>query len=52
MGAAIQDHVGKEFFLVNLTSIGAGSSDANGHLVFDQVGQVVIGAITGGCVRR
>jgi hypothetical protein len=52
MGSAIQDHVGQEFFLVDLTSIGTRNSDANRHLVFDQVGQVVIRAITGGCFHR
>jgi hypothetical protein len=47
VGATVQNHVGKEVLLVNLTSLGAGDSDTDGHLVLHQIRQVVIGAIAG-----
>jgi hypothetical protein len=47
MGAAVQRHVGKKIGLVNLTGIGTGNSDPYGHIVCDQVGQVILGAISG-----
>jgi hypothetical protein len=45
---AIEDHVGEEFGLVNLTSVGAGDSDSDWHFFFNQIRQVVVGAITRG----
>ena len=47
MGCTIEDHVRKEIFLVNLTSLGTRNSNANWNLVLDQVGQIIIWAITG-----
>lgn len=49
MGSTIEDHVGKEIFLVYLTSLGTRNSDPNWNLVFDQIGQIVIRAVTGWC---
>jgi hypothetical protein len=35
--ACIHGHVREKFCLVNLTSVGAGNSDANGDFVFNQI---------------
>jgi hypothetical protein len=43
--AAVQDHVGEESRLVYLTGVGARYSDADLHLVFHEVGQVIIWAV-------
>ena len=51
MGGTIKKHVRKEAFLVNLTRLGARNSNANGDLVLDQVGQIIIRAISGGRVN-
>jgi len=48
--ACIHRHVGVKFCLVNLTSLGAGNSDANGDFVFNQIGQKIIRAIAGSCL--
>ena len=50
MGAAVQRHVREKFSLVNLTGICAGNSDPDGHLVFNQIGQIIVRAVTGGCL--
>lgn len=47
MGCTIEEHVRKEFFLVNLTILGTRNSNANGDLVLDQVRQIIIRAISG-----
>ena len=47
MGSPIQDHIGKEFGLVHLTGLGTGDSDPDGDLVFHQIGQIIIGAVSG-----
>jgi hypothetical protein len=47
MRAAVQDHVGEELRLVNLTSFDAGNSDPDGHFIFDKIGQVVVGTVPG-----
>ncbi len=47
MGCTIKKHVRKEFFLVNLTSLGTRNSNANWNLVLDQVWQIIIRAISG-----
>ena len=49
MGSTIKDHVRKEFILVDLTSLRTRNSDANWNLVFNQVWQIIIWAITGWC---
>jgi hypothetical protein len=48
MGTAIQSHVGEKFGLVNLTGVCAGNSDPDGDLVFNQIGQILVRAVTGG----
>ena len=50
MWSAIKHHVREEFRLVNLTSLGAGNSDPYGHFFFNQVGQIVVGAVAGRCL--
>ena len=45
--ASVKNHVRKKMSLVNLTSIGTGDSDTDGHFVFHQIWQVVIWTITG-----
>lgn len=45
MGATVKNHVGEKRCLVNLTGSGTGRSDPDGDLVFDQVGQIVIGTV-------
>jgi hypothetical protein len=48
MGAAVQHHVREKVGLVNLTSLGAGNSDPDGHLVIDKIGEIVVGAVPRG----
>jgi hypothetical protein len=48
--ARIHGHVRVKFGLVNLTSVGAGNSDANGDFVFNQIRQKIIRAIAGSCL--
>jgi hypothetical protein len=48
VGSAIEGHVCKKVLLVNLTSRGAWNSNADGDMIFYQVRQIIIGAITGG----
>jgi len=50
MRTAVQDHIGKEFGLVHLTGLGAGDSDPDGDLLFHQIGQVVVGTVSGRCL--
>ena len=45
MGPPVEHHVGEEFRLVQLTSIGTRNSDSNGDFIFDQIRQIIIGAI-------
>jgi hypothetical protein len=45
MGATVQNHVRKEVFLVNLTTLCAGDSDTDRNFIVHQIRQVVIGAI-------
>jgi hypothetical protein len=52
VGAAVEDHVAEEIVLVNLTSLGAGNSDPDGDLVFHQIVQVVVWAVSGGSFDR
>jgi len=47
VGATVQYHVAEKRILVNLTSLGTRNSDTDGDLVFNKIGQVVIGAIAG-----
>ena len=47
MGAPIPDHIGIEFGLVHLTGLGTGDSDPDRDLVFHQIGQIIIGAVSG-----
>jgi hypothetical protein len=47
MGASIQHHVREEFGLVNLTGLGARNSDSDGHLVVDQIRQIIVGTVSG-----
>jgi hypothetical protein len=47
MRSAVQDHIGKEFGLVQLTGLGTGDSDPDGDLVFNQIRQIIIGTISG-----
>jgi hypothetical protein len=35
--ACIHRHIGVKFFLVNLTSIGAGNSDPDGDFILDEI---------------
>ena len=49
MGAAVQHHVREKVGVVNLTSLGAGNSNANWNLIFHQVGEIIIGAVPGFC---
>jgi hypothetical protein len=46
----VHRHIVIKFGLVNLTSVGAGNSDTNGNFVFDQIGQKIIGTVSGRCV--
>jgi hypothetical protein len=46
MRSTVQDHIGKEFGLVHLTGLGTGDSDPDGDLVFHQIGQIIIRAIS------
>ena len=43
----VQNHVGEKFGLVNLTRLDAGNSHPDRHVVFHQIGKIVIGAIAG-----
>jgi hypothetical protein len=47
MGAPIEQHVREKFRLVDLTSFGAWDSNPDGHLVFNQVWQVIIRTVSG-----
>ena len=47
MGTPVQNHVGEKFGLVNLTILGAGDSDPDGHGLFHQIGEIVTGGIPG-----
>ena len=46
MWSSIQDHIVEKFRLVNLTSVRAWNSDPYGDLLFDQIWQVIVRAIT------
>jgi hypothetical protein len=48
MRTAVQSHVREEFGLVNLTGVGAGNSDPDWYPVFNQIGQIIIRAVTRG----
>jgi hypothetical protein len=52
MRASVQKHVGKEFGLVNLTSLGAGNSDPDRDFMLYQVGQIILWTIAGYCFDR
>jgi hypothetical protein len=47
MRSTIQDHIGKEFGLIHLTGLGTGDSNPDGDLVFHQIRQIIIRAISG-----
>jgi hypothetical protein len=47
-GAAVQAHIGEKIGFVNLTILGAGNSDAGGHFLVHQGGEIIGGAIPGG----
>jgi hypothetical protein len=47
MWAAVEQHIGKKLGLVNLTSLGTGDSNPNGDFLFNEIGQVVVGTVTG-----
>jgi hypothetical protein len=44
---SVKQHIGKEFGLVDLTSLGARNSDSDGDLLFDQIRQIVVGTVPG-----
>jgi hypothetical protein len=45
----VESHIVVKFRFIQLAVLGAGSAYSDFHLFFHQVGQVVIGAIAGGC---
>jgi len=47
VAACVQSHVRKEMFLVYLTSIGTGHSDADRNFIFYQIRQIIVRAIAG-----
>jgi hypothetical protein len=49
MWATVKEHVREEVFFVNLTSFGAGDSNSNRNLFFDQIRKVVIRAVPRRC---
>ena len=49
MGAAVKGHVGEEIGLVNLTSFCAGNSDPDKHILFHEIGEIIVGAVACGC---
>jgi hypothetical protein len=44
-GRPIQDHIGVKLRLVYLTGLGAGDSDTDRDIVFNQIGQIVVGTV-------
>jgi hypothetical protein len=47
MGSTVEQHIGKELGLVNLTGICARRSDPDGNFVFQEVREIVVRAVPG-----
>jgi hypothetical protein len=47
MWPTIKKHVGEEFRLINLTSLGTGDSDPDRNFLFNKVSQIIVWTIPG-----